>query len=399
MSLTTVPITPGAGVSIAVDNCGAAGLVQLWKMGYSALGSSTLVQADASGLLVNVGQVQGTVAVTASAATFKVDASGANVPVVNGAGTTLAMSAAANAPVSVRLSNGTTSVDTIPISGSVSITGTPAVTISGTPTIQGTVTGDQGSAAAVAGAWPIKVTDGSNTSALQAVSGIYCVPVKVLAQTGGGYSQQDKTAYTEGTFFVEVIGGVFNDFFSADPGAGQASVARITSKRALHINLRNNSGTEIGTSSNPVAVVGATGGNLPVQGTVTAQLKDASGNAFTQSNPLYVQIAPPSMNPWRFGVTWSASQTAQVLHTPVTGKTAYVLGIVITVLTTGAGATVKIYDSTSSASTMLYQGTPPVGAIVIPFATPQPLSAINNLLKYDTGTNSTGDITVWGFDA
>ena len=301
----------------------------------------------------------------------------------------------AGSPVFVRLSNGTSAVDTIPVTGSVSITGTPNVAVPGGCVVSGTVTSNQGTAAATASAWPIKVTDGTNTSALQSVSGIFCLPVKVLAQTGGGVSLQDKTAFTEGTTFVEINGGVFNDAFSGDVGAGQASTVRITAKRAFHVNLRNNSGTEIGTTSNPVAVVGATGGNLPVQGTVTAQIKDGSGNAFSASNPLPTQHQPSS-NFWKAHNAYTAGQTAQAIRTPTGGKTTYVEGYNITA--TGSGP-ITIFDSTNSATTILYSGTPPVGGIItVTPSRPIPLAAINNVLYYTSGTGATGDISAWGYE-
>ncbi|RDI73314.1 hypothetical protein Gocc_2914 [Gaiella occulta] len=48
-----IPITAGAGTTVATDDTGATGHVQLFKLAYSADGSPTLVPADANGLLVN----------------------------------------------------------------------------------------------------------------------------------------------------------------------------------------------------------------------------------------------------------------------------------------------------------------------------------------------------------
>ena len=63
----------------------------------------------------------------------------------------------------------------------------------------------------------------------------------------------DNSAFTAGTTAESNVGGVFNDGLST-LSSGNAAAARITSSRALHINLRNASGTEIGTASNPVRV-------------------------------------------------------------------------------------------------------------------------------------------------
>lgn len=67
-----------------------------------------------------------------------------------------------------------------------------------------------------------------------------------------GATKTDESAFTEGSDSVSVTGGVYNDSPSSDPTSGQATFARITQKRAFHANLRNASGTEIGTASNPV---------------------------------------------------------------------------------------------------------------------------------------------------
>ena len=63
----------------------------------------------------------------------------------------------------------------------------------------------------------------------------------------------DNSAFTAGTTAESNVGGVYNDGLSA-LSSGNAAAARITSSRALHVNLRNSSGTEIGTASNPVRV-------------------------------------------------------------------------------------------------------------------------------------------------
>lgn len=48
-----VAITAGSGTTVATDDAGASGHVQLFKLAYSADGVATLVQCDANGVLVN----------------------------------------------------------------------------------------------------------------------------------------------------------------------------------------------------------------------------------------------------------------------------------------------------------------------------------------------------------
>lgn len=50
-----VAVTPGTGVTIATDDAGATGHVQLVKIAYSADGVATHGQVDADGVLVNLG--------------------------------------------------------------------------------------------------------------------------------------------------------------------------------------------------------------------------------------------------------------------------------------------------------------------------------------------------------
>ncbi|MBZ5701486.1 MAG: hypothetical protein LAN84_06535 [Acidobacteriia bacterium] len=79
----------------------------------------------------------------------------------------------------------------------------------------------------------------------------------------------DNTGFTAGTSTETNIGGVFNDALAAVT-SGNAAAARITSSRAMHVNLRNASGTEIGTASNPIRTDPTGTTTQPVSGTVTA---------------------------------------------------------------------------------------------------------------------------------
>jgi hypothetical protein len=460
MALTTIAITPGTGANVLVD-AGATGKMQVIKLADSTAGSESLIPASATtGLLVNVSGVGGTVTVVNNgAAALLVDGSAHAQPVTDNSGS-LTVDAGATAPVAVRLSTGAAFIDTIPVSiaaavsvtGTVAVSGTVAVTqsgswniaavtsitntvtvtgnvgITGTPTVQGTVTGNQGSAAATAAAWPIKVTDATNTSALQSVGGIYCLPVKVLAQAGGGYSQQDKTAFTEGTTYVEVIGGVYNDAFSGSPAVGQVSVARITPFRALHANLRKQDGTELGIAATPLRTDPTGTTTQPVSGTVTANqgtanatpwnenlaqiathsvveaaagvqkvgVSDATGTAFSAANPLPTQPTN-ARTPVRSYASATASQTNIALWTPAGGKKFVIESIIISV--TGAGDLFVFDNSSAAANYVMVAGLPAAGnPIQISFPNGHPSSAANNVLRYTTGTGTACYITVLGYE-
>lgn len=90
--------------------------------------------------------------------------------------------------------------------------------------------------------------------------------------TGGCSSSAgftDNSAFTAGTTAETNVGGVFNDGLSA-LSSGNAAAARITPNRGVHVNLRNNSGTEIATSANPLRIDPTGTTTQPVNGTVTA---------------------------------------------------------------------------------------------------------------------------------
>jgi hypothetical protein len=80
----------------------------------------------------------------------------------------------------------------------------------------------------------------------------------------------DKSTFTEGTSRVEVMGAVFNDTISSDPAEDQRSPLRITAKKGLHVNLRNASGTEVGTAGSALRIDPTGGTTQPVLDTNSA---------------------------------------------------------------------------------------------------------------------------------
>lgn len=100
----------------------------------------------------------------------------------------------------------------------------------------------------------------------------------------------DESAFTAGTSTTGPIAGVFNDSV-ATLSSGQQGTIRATTNRGLHTNLRNASGIEIATNSNPVRTdptgtttqpVSATSLPLPT-GASTAAKQPAIGTAGTPS--------------------------------------------------------------------------------------------------------------------
>lgn len=108
------------------------------------------------------------------------------------------------------------------------------------------------------------------------------------AGSTGGTALTDDAAFTAGTTSFTPTGGVYNDAVAAAT-LGHADTVRISQNRGMHVNLRNNAGTELATSSNPLQVslantaanstavkVDNSGVTQPVSGTVTVQQSTAS---------------------------------------------------------------------------------------------------------------------------
>ncbi|MDR4470419.1 MAG: hypothetical protein MRJ68_19335 [Nitrospira sp.] len=85
----------------------------------------------------------------------------------------------------------------------------------------------------------------------------------------------DNSAFTFGTTAINPIGGVLDDTATNAATENSAAVARITAQKALHMNLRNNSGTEIGTAGAPIRTDPTGSTTQPVSGTVSITANSA----------------------------------------------------------------------------------------------------------------------------
>lgn len=329
-------------------------------------------------------------------------------------------------------------------------------------TVDGTVTSNQGTAAALSAAWPVKISDGSVAAGISDVSGEKALKVDVV-QAVGSSSQTDKTTFTEGSGKCEVVAGVYNETISSDPSEDQAAAVRITAKRGLHVNLRNGSGTEVGTAGAPLRTDPTGVTTQPISGSVSAVLNAAtnagataktadmdtgggtdtvvmfgvalpkSGGAVaggTATDPLrtdptgtttqpvsgtvtarlndeagaafsHTNPLPVAVVPQEQSAQWRSANTYAASETDIAIKapTGGKKLVVCGVIVTCTGVGVlKIFDNSNAAANMLYQGQPAVGTFVIPFATPWRSAAANNVLRYSTGTSAAGDITAYGYE-
>lgn len=131
--------------------------------------------------------------------------------------------------------------------------------------------------------------------------------------SGSGVSTADQAAFTAGTSLFAGTGGFFQTTATSNPLTnGQQGMFQVTANRALFSNLRNASGTEIGTSATPVQVsVANTGANA------TAMLVTGTAGTFpitgSISNTTFAatQATAASLNATVVGTGTFATQAAQ----------------------------------------------------------------------------------------
>ena len=113
--------------------------------------------------------------------------------------------------------------------GTVNVAGTPNVHVTNAATVTangGTLLGQAGTVTALQGTDP------------------WVISGTVTATGSGGANQADRSAFADGSGQINPIGGVLNDT-PTDPTEDQAAAVRVTAKRALHVNLRDDAGAEV----------------------------------------------------------------------------------------------------------------------------------------------------------
>lgn len=111
------------------------------------------------------------------------------------------------------------------------------------------------------------IGDSGGTDVPISVDGSGNVQVDVVS--GGGGAIVDGDAFTVDTSAIISIGGVFDDTLAVAT-SGDSVGLRSTGYRALHTNLRDNSGVEVGTAGAPLRTDPTGTTTQPVSGTVTA---------------------------------------------------------------------------------------------------------------------------------
>ncbi len=106
----------------------------------------------------------------------------------------------------------------------------------------------------------------------------------------GGGGLPDESSFTFGTTNQLPIGGVYQTTATSNPLTnGQSGAVQLTQYRAMFANLRNASGTEIGTASTPVQVslANTSANTTPLVATATL---NQGGSALSATNGLYTNL-------------------------------------------------------------------------------------------------------------
>lgn len=277
--------------------------------------------------------------------------------------------------------------------------GIPRVTVSS----DSSLTANQGTAAATAAAWPMKTTDGTNVAAVKAAStaAIATDPAAVVTLSPNGDQATASNQSTEITALQVIdnlphannvalnngvpVMGQLDDTSTGTVTEDNVSTIRITAARAEHVNLRNNAGTELGTTAAPVIVTHAN--------VAKASYSASIANVVVATTPTDV-----------FTITGSATKTVRIMQVRISGTetTGTVRDFDLVKRSTadsaGTSTTVTVvpHDSSSAAGTAVvksYTANPTLGSSVgilksdaweVPLANS---ASANAVLVWDFGLN------------
>lgn len=182
---------------------------------------------------------------------------------------------------------------------------------------------------------------------------------------GGGLSVTDGSSWTAGVSQFTPAGGEFNDSGTV-LSSGQQGTLRMTAQRGQHVNLRTNTGTEIGVSASPLRIDPTGTTRQPVN------LNQVGGTTYSLGQTTMSASAP---------VTIASDQTAVPISGTVTANLGTVGGLALDATLTGGTQQTKITDGTS------------IAGVVLPAALATAQTNQNGIITASTGI-STGTLTL-----
>src|ERR1035437_4942686 len=187
---------------------------------------------------------------------------------------------------------------TQPISGTVTATGSTSNASSGVATGSASIPNISYNYGFNGTTWDQLQVDASKYLKINCVTG--------CAGGSGGTSAVDAAAFTWGTTNFTPMGGFYQTTATSNPlTTGHSGAWQMTAQRAGFINVRNASGTELGTSSNPFVIdtpasgnlygavtsgAGATGSAVPTSGVYVAANKSGNLAGLTVDSSGYLQV-------------------------------------------------------------------------------------------------------------
>lgn len=159
----------------------------------------------------------------------------------------------------------------------------------------------------------IKLVTHQETSCMDET--LNAVKVSIVANTaGGGVSVADGAVFTAGTSTGVPTMGLVDDSSPSSVTEDHMGVIRMTPTRDMHVNLRNNAGTEIGSLASPARVD-------PV-GTTAQPITDNSGSLTVDNNGTFAVQATGTMTSVGSGNFTVIQGTATNLNAQVVGAVA-----------------------------------------------------------------------------
>ena len=197
--------------------------------------------------------------------------------------------------LSVSIGSGSVTVDKINSQISASVSGGSVALLAGA-NVFGSASVIQSTPTGIGNAWPVKITDGVDivgiNSSSQLLVAIAAASVNIVDTAGnqygisaaspmyvtggaGGTNIADAGAFAEGVTSLTPAGGVYLET-TASLTASQVGMFRITASRALHVNLRDASGLQLGVTGSPIVATIISGTVNTISNQVSASVSSGS---------------------------------------------------------------------------------------------------------------------------
>ena len=293
--------------------------------------------------------------------------------------------------LSASIASGSVTVDKINLQISASVSGGSVALLAGA-NVFGSASVIQSTPTGIGNAWPIKITDGVDivgiNSSSQLLVAVAAASVNIVDTAGnqygisaaspmyvtggaGGTNIADAGAFAEGVTSLTPAGGVYLET-TASLTASQVGMFRITASRALHVNLRDASGLQLGVTGSPIVA------------TIT------SGTVNTISNQISASVSGGSITVDKVNLQVSASISSGTINTISNQVSASIGSGSITV------DKVNLVVSTSviGGSIALLAGTNTIGvaSVIQQVTSGWSLSSIYNVVSASISSGSLGGI-------